>query len=245
LRRNLPSVSRELRRNGVKPMISRCRAVWLCLGACLATGVSPALARTAGDVALQCDVAAEQAARSTGVPAAVLMAIARVETGRTVGGVLAPWPWTVNEGGDGAWFDTADQALSHVKDAMASGGTNIDIGCFQVNLRWHGGAFSSLDDMFDPFRNALYAAQFLQNLFAEFGTWDGAVGAYHSRKSDAAYGYLKKVADVLDLPSASASVPNRVAEIARDNRYPLLQGGGGGNGSLFSATAPGAQPLLR
>lgn len=238
-----------MRRYRVKPMMTISRVVSLFLWAVISyllLGLVPAIARPAVDMALRCDVAAEQAARSTGVPAAVLMAIARVETGRTIGGALAPWPWTVNEGGAGSWFDTADEAMAHVTDAVAAGGTNIDIGCFQVNLRWHGEAFASLEEMFDPAKNALYAAQFLQTLFDELGTWDGAVGAYHSRKSEAAERYVKKVAKVLDAPLPSEPVPqDRTADIARDNRYPLLQGSGGGNGSLFSATAQGAQPLLR
>ena len=199
-------------------------------------------------MALRCDVAAEHASRSTGVPAAVLMAIARVETGRTIGGALAPWPWTVNEAGSGSFFDSADQAVTHVTGAIATGASNIDIGCFQVNLRWHGAEFASLDAMFDPTKNALYAARFLQTLHAEHGTWDGAVGAYHSRKPDAAEGYVRKVADVLNAPLPIGTEPDQMADnepVARDNRYPLLQGGGGGNGSLVFTGASGARPLLR
>ncbi len=221
------------------------RLVLWALAVGMVLGPVGATARSATDVALRCDMAAEQAAQATGVPAAVLMAIARVETGRTIGGTLAPWPWTVNEGGAGSWFDSAEKAIAHVTDAMAAGGTNIDIGCFQVNLRWHGKAFSSLEEMFDPAKNAVYAATFLETLYAEHGTWDGAVGAYHSRKSDAADKYVRKVADVLDAPITAPQVPDRVAETPRDNRYPLLQGGGGGNGSLVSTSAPGVQPLLR
>ena len=207
----------------------------------------PSAARSV-DVALRCDVAADAASQATGVPAAVLMAIARVETGRTIGGALTPWPWTVNEGGAGSWFDTADEAMAHVSAAVENGGTNIDVGCFQVNMRWHAEAFASLDAMFDPEQNALYAARFLQTLYDEFGTWDGAVGAYHSRKSAAAEGYLKKVSALLEAPMPQTAPDARMAEgeaPARDNRYPLLQGSGGGNGSLFSTQARGAAPLLR
>lgn len=228
-------------------MFLRVHALWVCLWFVLG-GVAPVHARSAVDVAQICDVAAEQAARSTGVPAAVLMAISRVETGRTIGGALAPWPWTVNEAGSGSFFDTADQALAHVTDAMATGAKNIDIGCFQVNLRWHGAEFASLDAMLDPVENALYAAHFLKQLYAEHGTWDGAVGAYHSRKPEAAQGYLRKVAGVLDAPLPTGADPDRMADnepSPRDNRYPLLQGGGGGNGSLVFTDASGAQPLLR
>lgn len=209
-----------------------------------------AAALSAAEMALHCDVAAERAARSTGVPAAVLMAIARVETGRKVDGAVAPWPWTVNEAGKGAWFESKHAAVAHVQAAMVAGASNIDIGCFQVNLRWHGEGFSSLDAMFDPAINADYAARFLQSLHDEHGTWDGAVGAYHSRKPEAATRYVQKVAEVLDIPPAAAAAPAtttspRVTLAPRDNRYPLLQGGSGGNGSLFSSDAQGAQPLLR
>ncbi len=232
-------------------MLRRCRALWLCLWtAAFGQIMAPAQARTDLDEALRCDQAADQAARATGVPAAVLMAIARVETGRTIGGALAPWPWTVNEAGVGSFFETEDKALQHVTEAMATGATNIDIGCFQVNLRWHGVKFASLDAMFDPVENALYAARFLQTLYGEHGSWDGAVGAYHSRRPDAAQGYLRKVANVLEAPlPTNALVEGRVAGTAtvpRENRFPLLQGGTGGeNGSLFSGRATGARPLLR
>lgn len=236
---------------GVKPMRIVLRAIGLCFWMLVSVGLAgQAMARQSVDVALRCDVAADAAARETGVPAAVLMAIARVETGRTIGGALAPWPWTVNEAGAGNWFDSADAALDHVAKAVAAGGTNIDIGCFQINLRWHGEAFHSIDAMFDPHKNALYAARFLQTLHDEFGSWDGAVGAYHSRKAEAAEGYLAKVAAVLDAPlPLGTAPPDRMAEgeaAPRDNRYPLLQGGaGGGNGSLVSGQASGALPLLR
>ena len=209
-----------------------------------------AIAKTPVDTALHCDVAAAQAAKETGVPGAVLMAIARVETGRTVAGELAPWPWTVNEAGAGSWFTTVQEAVDHVNGAVAGGGSNIDIGCFQVNLRWHGKAFASLDSMFDPLENARYAARFLGDLFTEHGTWDGAIGAYHSRRADAAEAYLTKVSALLNAPLPDVDRATLSAgpqdPVTRDNRYPLMQGGAGASkGSLFSAATPSASPLLR
>ena len=50
----------------------------------------------------------------------------------------------------------------------------------QINYRWHGHAFPSLDDMFDPEWTATYAAQFLRTLYEERGSWSEAAGAYHS-----------------------------------------------------------------
>ena len=220
---------------------------------CTLVFLSGADAKAAVAPALRCDVAAAEASERTGVPAAVLMAIARVETGRKIGGTLSAWPWTVNEGGPGSWFDTAEDAARHVASALSSGATNIDIGCFQVNWRWHGKAFASVEAMFDPVQNALYAAEFLRDLHDEYGTWEGAIGAYHSRRGDAAEGYLAKVLAVLDMPApdrTTAPVAVAVADAEdqpRMNRYPLLQGQGAPrNGSLFAAQAgESAQPLFR
>ena len=44
-----------------------------------------------------------------------------------------------------------------------------------------GKSFATIDDMFDPAANALYAAGFLHDLFEETGDWELAAGAYHSR----------------------------------------------------------------
>ena len=50
----------------------------------------------------------------------------------------------------------------------------------QINYRWHGHAFPSLEAMFDPEWTATYAAQFLRTLYEERGDWSAAAGAYHS-----------------------------------------------------------------
>ncbi|MEF3048075.1 transglycosylase SLT domain-containing protein [Pseudotabrizicola sp. L79] len=193
-----------------------------------------------------CDHAAANAASQTGVPEAILLAIARVEAGRQQGGGFAPWPWTVNQGGRGSFFDSRDLAVDHVKQALSAGETNIDIGCFQINWRWHNEAFPSVEAMFDPDRNALYAARFLQRLLAETGSWEGAIGAYHSRKSDAAEGYLTKVAQHLGAPGdpPAAAMSPAAPAAPRTNTYPLLQGGGGALGSLVAQDAALATPFL-
>ena len=43
-----------------------------------------------------CDSAARRVAARVGVPADILLAVTRAETGRTRHGRFAPWPWTVN-----------------------------------------------------------------------------------------------------------------------------------------------------
>ena len=111
----------------------------------------------------------------------MLQAVTRVETGRQKNGSIEPWPWAVNVAGKGFWFDNEDAALAFAFKQYKKGARNFDVGCFQINYRWHGDAFASIEDMFDPEANALYAAQFLAELHREFGEWEGAAGAYHSR----------------------------------------------------------------
>lgn len=176
-----------------------------------------------------CDEAAYRAARLADVPADVLRAIARVETGRSVHGKLRAWPWTVNMEGKGYWFASKEAAHAFVRAEYDLGARSFDIGCFQVNHKWHGAAFVSLDAMFDPLENALYAARFLRALKSEFGTWSQAIGAYHSRRQQRAQMYLDRVEQVrADLVGVSGPLgphdvsPSAAALGAVGPGYPLL-----------------------
>ena len=51
-----------------------------------------------------------------------------------------------------------------VRKLQRRGVRNIDVGCMQVNLRYHPKAFKSLGQAFDPRANAAYAAGFLRKL---------------------------------------------------------------------------------
>ena len=97
-------------------------------------------ARTAGT----CDRAARRAASSEGVPLEVMQTIARVETGRAVDGSLQPWPWTINVEGKGFWFASELEAKTYVFNIFKAGKRSFDVGCFQINYRWHGRAFRSI-----------------------------------------------------------------------------------------------------
>ncbi|MEM1383306.1 MAG: lytic transglycosylase domain-containing protein [Pseudomonadota bacterium] len=126
-----------------------------------------------------CQRAAARAAATHAVPVDLMQAISRVETRRPGSG--ASWPWTLNIEGEGHWFETRRAALKAAQNAVARGQTSVDLGCFQVNFRWHGEHFRGLDGMLDPAGSADYAARFLRQLFAETGNWLAAVGLYHSR----------------------------------------------------------------
>jgi len=172
-----------------------------------------------------CDQAASLASAQTAVPLEVLLAVTRNETGRKRNGRTEPWPWTVNMEGDGFWFDTEDQAQAFVFEHFKIGARSFDVGCFQINYKWHGAAFNSIEEMFDPTHNAIYAAQFLSSLYEETGDWLEAVGAYHSRTPEYAARYKRTYQTILTSLEPSAAQAIHVATTAtpeRENTFPLL-----------------------
>lgn len=195
-----------------------------------------------------CDQAAVTAANETGIPEDLLRAISRVETGRRQNGETQPWPWTVNFAGEGHFFDDPQSAIDFVQGLIDQGETVIDVGCFQMNVKYHSRRFQSLADMFDPLSNARGAAAFLGQLKEESGNWEDAVGHYHSRTPERAEGYAQKVASALsglvpanldeftpELPDEGVSEPtNRRTMLIN---YPFLQGG---QGSSLGSVVPAA-----
>ena len=155
------------------------------------------------------------------IPDNLLLAIGIQEAGRQVDGKVTVWPWAVNADGTGMFFRTREQAIGWVKTQLAQGVRSIDVGCMQINLRWHGDAFASLEEAFDPVENARYGARFLTDLKREEGTWWDAAGSYHSRTDEFRDRYLAslvrnhKVANAeyprfASLPSSGRSVTARV-----------------------------------
>ena len=203
------------------------RSKWLTCA--LLVVVTVGLGTGAGNAAQTCQIAARQAAQETGVPVDVLLAISAAETGRKQAGILQPWPWAMNTGGQSHWFDTADDLYLAADAALRDGQTNVDLGCFQLNYRWHAAGFASLEQMIDPAANAVYAAGFLKKLYAESGDWASAAAAYHSRTPEYAAAYRAKFEAILaGLDPSSAAMD--VADISdltdpRINRFPLLQAG--------------------
>ena len=163
----------------------------LRLGLALALALAGGAVRAAdpADPSALCERAIVNGARRGGVPVEVLHAVALTETGRHRDGEMRAWPWAINREGKGYWFATRDEALAFARQSLAEGRTSFDVGCVQINYRWHGRAFPSLDDMFDPEWTATYAAQFLRTLYEERGSWSAAAGAYHSLSPELAQGY--------------------------------------------------------
>lgn len=179
-----------------------------------------------------CERFAYQAALEYGVPYDVLVAIAETETGWTVSGKFGPWPWTINTKGVGKWVANRSELRDLAQANLDNGVTTFDVGCFQINYRWHGDNFASLDHMIDPATNARYAARFLSELYREFGNWVDAAAAYHSRTDVHAARYkktfLKHLAKKRDTLKELGGPPVRVAKRTVDpepNTFPFFQKG--------------------
>ncbi len=179
------------------------------------------------DTSTVCDEAAIKAASEELIPRNVLLAVTRIETGRTRNGQIHPWPWTANVAGSGHFFDDANALQVFLERQLKGGQRNFDTGCFQINYRWHGQEFSSLQQMIDPLENARYAARFLRKLYQETGDWTSAVGAYHSR--------TKRHADRYKLKFAQLS--NTLNSDHETDHHPLQE-------NDFALLRPGANPKL-
>ncbi|MDH3593349.1 MAG: transglycosylase SLT domain-containing protein [Rhodospirillales bacterium] len=167
----------------------------LALGLGLLAAAPEGLRAGAPDPWALCAEHAGAAARRSGLPHHLLGAIAKVEAGRwnAAEGAVIAWPWTVTAEGRGRYLPSRAAALAEVRTLRARGLSNIDVGCLQVNLRYHPEAFASLEDAFDPARNAAYAAGYLARLRQETGSWTTAIGRYHSRTPRLSGPYRLKV----------------------------------------------------
>lgn len=128
------------------------------------------------------------------IPDNLLLALGLQEAGYRSPEGLTVWPWAVNAAGEGRHFASRAQAENFVAQKLAAGVTSIDVGCLQINLRWHPEAFSSYSQGFDARVNADYAARFLLELYEESGDWWQAAGHYHSRSAGPKATYLASLA---------------------------------------------------
>ena len=192
----------------------RCKPLSLCLAgaAALLAGVLPAgsaLAQAGKSLATFDNICLTEARRAEaqhGIPKGLLQSITRVEAGRkTVTGEFMPWAWTLNDRGEGLFFDSREAAMKHLQAAVDSGNHSVDVGCMQVNTKWHMEGFLELSDMLDPVQNADYAAGFLLDLHEAHQSWDDAVKHYHSSEPEKNIRYHSRVLAELETFLASAN----------------------------------------
>ena len=112
-----------------------------------------------------------QAQTSYNIPDNILLGIGLQEAGTRANKQLTVWPWAINAEGKGRLHNTKAIAIVWVARQLDGGMRSIDIGCMQINLRWHPNAFTSLAEGFDPKVNVDYAARLLITHYKETGNW--------------------------------------------------------------------------
>nr|WP_314070272.1 lytic transglycosylase domain-containing protein [uncultured Roseococcus sp.] len=205
------------------------------------TSLWPVPARAqAPDPMAQCRAAIALAEREVQIPAGLLQAIARVESGRRhpESGLFGPWPWTLNAEGRGQFFPTREAAIAAVRDMQNRGVRIIDVGCMQVNLHHHPRAFASLEEAFDPGANARYAARFLTELQSSRGDWMVAAGHYHSQTPELAQAYRARVQAAWPAEQARALAAGPPSLFNGAERAPTLMALSRGRGLEAYRAAP-------
>ena len=200
--------------------------LWPGLSGLLAAAVCLRLADAAAfDPSDLCVFHAQKIEQHQNLPPGLLQAIALVESGHKLAWEYdtRPWPWTVRAGGKGWHLPSEEAALGLIRRIQEEGRTSIDVGCMQINLRFHGHAFRSLREALDPASNIAYAASFLQRLMSETGSWRSAAGYYHSRDPKLAARYLEKVTRLWQdaepsRPGLPAAAERRVIHLAENHQ---------------------------
>ena len=123
-----------------------------------------------------CDREFVRASSEFGVPLGILYAVGLTESG--VKGSLHPF--ALNISGASYYPKNLSEALKLIQAARGAGATLIDVGCMQINMRFHREKFASVEDMFEPAQNVRYGARYLKSLRTQTGSWTEAVARYHA-----------------------------------------------------------------
>lgn len=129
------------------------------------------------------------------MPSNLLRAISVTESGRYSPNYkrAVAWPWTINVEGKGYQYETKQEAIRAVKGFLAQGKESIDVGCMQINLKYHPDAFSNLQQAFEPRYNIAYAASFLAGKYEKLGSWETSIRHYHNVNTKYSDKYLERV----------------------------------------------------
>ena len=122
--------------------------------------------KQSNDLRTLCDTFFKKHEIRSGIPPYLLKAISLKETGRWDNNKKETfaWPWTVTSGKGSHYFKYKQSAIRAGKRLQLRNIKNIDVGCMQINLKYHPKAFNSLEQAFDPNSNISYAALFLKKL---------------------------------------------------------------------------------
>ena len=138
-----------------------------------------------------CNYLTEKYGKIYNLPNKLLTSIALVESG-VKKKEFKSWPWTLNVSGKSMYFENKLETLEYLKSKI-NFKKSIDVGCMQINTRYHLKNFEDLSDLIEPEQNVKYAANYLLKLYKKHKSWNEAVSRYHSSIPKRKKKYLKKV----------------------------------------------------
>ena len=133
--------------------------------------------------------------RKYDIPKNFLYLISLVESGKYDKNSkrLQPWPWTANINGESRFFSTKNELIKALKIHIANGKENIDIGCNQINYKYHKHNFSNIEQMVSPYHNVGYSAYYLSSNYQKTNNWQDAIAMYHSKNPLHSSKYIRKI----------------------------------------------------
>ena len=139
-----------------------------------------------------CNFYTEKFGKKFNLPTNLLTSISLVESGiKKENKNFSSWPWTLNVEGKPIYFDTKEDVINYLEQNKDK--KSIDVGCMQINTKYHMSNFNSFAQMIEPEENVRYAAIFLAKLFKRHKSWNKAISRYHSSNPNKQRKYLKKV----------------------------------------------------
>ncbi len=139
-----------------------------------------------------CNFYTEKFGKKFNLPTNLLTSISLVESGiKKENKNFSSWPWTLNVEGKPIYFDTKEDVINYLEQNKDK--KSIDVGCMQINTKYHMSNFNSFAQMIEPEENVRYAAFFLAKLFKRHKSWNKAISRYHSSNPNKQRKYLKKV----------------------------------------------------
>ncbi len=142
-----------------------------------------------------CYAWADVAERSYGMPKGLMSAIVTQESGGHA--------YALNVDGKAYKYRTAEEAAYAIQN-MAPISYEIDVGCGQLNIRWHGIKFKNLGALLNPHVNMSYAAWHLSVLYKQTGSWAKAAAHYHSYDASKNRPYVCSLKRIMTQANADA-----------------------------------------
>lgn len=150
-----------------------------------------------GTANAECIDYVEQVSKEYSVPKSILETIIKAESSNNA------YALNFNRKGKSVIADNENEAYKLVKENKDKNkDKNVDIGCGQINLKWHYKFFSEDVDeaikmMLIPENNVKYAGYFLRTLYEATGKWSKAVGMYHSSNEEFSEKYKNNAMRIL------------------------------------------------